>query len=494
VCSGGRLRAGAWPFSAGRAILSAAAVVHGVSTTYRARHRVAVGVRSRVIRSLYATGFGQAVNVLIQLAGVPLFLHFWGVEMYGQWLILSAIPAYLSMSDFGFASVAANDMTMSVAQGRRDAAVKTFHSTLAVILLAGAISGLASAAIILLQTGPGLLPVSVISGGEMAVLIAAFWGQVVVGLLAALVSAGYRCDGNFAVGTFLGNVVRLGEFVASVACVLVGGGFVAVAVSVLAIRVLGTCALAADVRRRSRWLSFGVREGSRGEIRRLLRPALAFMAFPVGNALSIQGFILVVGWVAGAPSVVLFSTYRTMTRFPLQVISMIGYSVWPELSRSLGVGDVALARRLHRGAVASSVLIVLGGEAALFVLAEPILHVWTAGQVPFEWGLFLILAAEVVANSVWSTSSVVSVAVNRFEKIAVAYLVGTAGALALSVGLGRTYGLELVAASLFTIDIAMSYIVLRQSMALTQDRLSYFARWVAASPYKSIAIVLRWSR
>ena len=80
-----------------------------------------MGVRSRIVHSLYATGFGQGVNVLIQLAGVPLFLHFWGVERYGEWLILSTIPAYLWMSDFGFASVAANDMTMSVARERRDA-------------------------------------------------------------------------------------------------------------------------------------------------------------------------------------------------------------------------------------------------------------------------------------------------------------------------------------------------------------------------------------
>lgn len=453
-----------------------------------------MSVRRRIVRSLYATGFGQAVTVLIQLAGVPLFLHYWGVEKYGQWLILSAIPAYLSMSDFGFASVAANDMTMSVARGQKEAAVKTFHSTFAVILLAGAISGLAASAVILLQTETGLFPVSVIGASGVAVVIAAFWGQVVVGLLGALVSAGYRCDGNFAVGTFLGNAVRLGEFAVSVACLVLGGGFAAVALSVLVLRALGTCGLAADLRRRTLWLSFGFRGASRSEIKRLLRPALAFMAFPLGNALSIQGFVLVVGWLGGGPGVVLFSTYRTMTRFPLQMMGMISSSVWPELSRSLGSGNVARARKLHRVAVTSSVWLVVSAEAALLVFGGPILRLWTAGEVPFELGLLFILAAEVAANSVWSTSSVVSVAVNRFEKIAVAYLVGTAGALALAVGLAQLWGLEGVAASLFVIDVAMSYLVLRQSLDLTQDRMSDFAHWFAAASCKSIAIALRRSR
>jgi O-antigen/teichoic acid export membrane protein len=453
-----------------------------------------VGVKSRVIRSLYATGFAQVVTVFVQLAGVPLFLHYWGVEEYGQWLVLSAIPTYLAMSDFGFASAAANDMTMSVAKGRRDAAVKTFHSTLAVILLAGVLSGLAVLAIILLQTGPGLLPVSVISGGGVAVVIGLLWGQVVIGLVGSLQAAGYRCDGNFAVGVFLGNLQRLAEFAASAACLFFGGGFVAVALSVLIIRGLGMFVGVAYLRRLSPWLSFGVRGGSRSEVKRLLRPALAFMAFPFGNALSIQGFVLVAGWLAGGAGVVLFSTCRTMTRFPLQLMGMISSSVWPELSRLLGVGNVTQARKLHRIAVTSSVWVVVCGEAAVLVLGALILRLWTRGQVPYERGLFVVLAAEVVANSVWSTSSVVSMAVNRFGKIAVAYLVGTAGALALSVGLGQLWGLEGLAASLFVIDLAMCYLVLRQSMDLTQDRMSDFARWFVVAPFKSIAIARSWNR
>lgn len=451
----------------------------------------AVSTKSRIIRSLYATGFGQAVTVLIQLAGVPLFLHFWGVDKYGQWLILSAIPAYLSMSDFGFASAAANDMTMSVAQKRREGAVRTFQSTLVVLLLGGAVSGLVAGAVILLQTGIGLLPVSVISGAGVALVIVVFWGQVVVGLLSGLVQGGYRCDGNYAQGTFLANVVRLGEFVASMACLLLGGGFVAVALSVLVVRFVGTAALASGLRRRSPWLSFGVRASSRSEVKRLLRPALAFMAFPVGNALSIQGFVLVVGWLAGGPAVVMFSTYRTMTRFPLQMMGMINNSAWPELSRAFGEEDITRARKLHRMALVTSVWLMLLAMAALLVLAEPLLRIWTAGQVPFERGLFLVLAAEVVANSAWYTSSVVSLSVNRFERIAVAYLVGTTVALAVSEGLGKLGGLLGIASALFMLDVLMSFVVLPQSMRLTDDDMPSLTRWFAAAPFRLIALALR---
>lgn len=452
-----------------------------------------MGVKSRVTRNLYATGFGQAVNVLTQLAGVPLFLHFWGVEKYGQWLVLSTIPTYLVLSEFGFSSVAASDMSMSVARGSRADAIKTFQSTIVVMLAASAISGLIVAGVYLLLTRSDILPVPATSGNEVAVVIAVFWGYVVIAQMTAVADAGYRCDGNFALGTFLYNVARLSEFAASAVCLFAGGGFVAVALSALAIKSVGACAMAVVLRRRSPWLSFGLRRVSRREIKRLVRPAAAYMAFPLGNAMSIQGFVLVVGWLVGGPGVVLFSTYRTMTRFPLQLMYMISNSVWPELSRSFGAGDILRARKLHRMAVTSSVWIALIAMPTLFLLAGPILQLWTDGRIPFDESLFAILAAVVLADSVWFPSSVVAVSINKHKLIAAAFLLSTVGAVALSVPLGRLGGLDGVASALFVIDIVMSFVVLPKSMELTDDSLHDFAHWFATAPRKSIAAALRWS-
>lgn len=482
------------PIPARGATPTADACARGRCTANRECDRVNMGAKSRVIRSLYATGFGQVVTVLVQLVGVPLFLHFWGVEKYGLWLILSTIPTYLSLSDFGFASAAANDMTMSVAGGRRDAAVKTFQSTFAVILGVSTISALVVAAVSVLQTRTGLLPISGFGGSGLAVLLAVFWGQVVVAQIGGVVYAGYRCDGNYAQGTLIGQLIRLVEFSVSAACLFVGGGFVAVALSVMVSRCVGVCVMGVDLRRRSPWLPIGIRGGSRGEIKRLVRPALAFMAIPISNALSIQGFVLVVGSLAGGSGVVLFSTYRTMTRFPLQIVGMVSNSVWPELSRSFGEGDIGLARKLHRVAVTSSVWLVLIATAAIVVLAEPILRLWTAGQVPFERGLFLVLAAAAVTNSLWSASSVVPASVNRFESIARVLVAGTVGALALAVGLGMRYGLQGISGALLAADVLVLIVVWPLSMSLTEDTPSDFVRWFAAAPRKSVTFLLRWRR
>jgi O-antigen/teichoic acid export membrane protein len=100
------------------------------------------GIKNRVIKGFGANAFGQIVVVLIQLAGVPILLHFWGAQLYGEWLILFSIPAYLSMTDLGFSQSAGNDMTARVARNERVEALAVFQS-LAVLVFGAAAIGFA---------------------------------------------------------------------------------------------------------------------------------------------------------------------------------------------------------------------------------------------------------------------------------------------------------------------------------------------------------------
>src|SRR4029077_1734002 len=86
-------------------------------------------VRARLVRGLSATALSPIVTAVIQLSTVPCLLHFWGAAKYGDWLILSAIPSYLSLSDLGFGDASGSDMTMRVAAGDRHGAIETFQSS-----------------------------------------------------------------------------------------------------------------------------------------------------------------------------------------------------------------------------------------------------------------------------------------------------------------------------------------------------------------------------
>ena len=77
-----------------------------------------ISLKNRIIKGISANLVSQVINAAIQLVSLPIFLKYWGADLYGEWLILSSIPIYLSMSDIGFGVAAANEMTMKIAQNK----------------------------------------------------------------------------------------------------------------------------------------------------------------------------------------------------------------------------------------------------------------------------------------------------------------------------------------------------------------------------------------
>ena len=93
-------------------------------------------LQATILNSIGANSLGQVLGALYQILAVPLYINAWGVSLYGQWLLLSTIPGYLAMSDIGFVSAAANDMTILASKNQQHQALKVFQSIWALILTA----------------------------------------------------------------------------------------------------------------------------------------------------------------------------------------------------------------------------------------------------------------------------------------------------------------------------------------------------------------------
>jgi hypothetical protein len=99
-------------------------------------------LRSRLSSGLGAQGYSQAVQIIIRLVEVPLLLGYWGTQLYGEWLMLAAIPSYLTMFDGGFAGAASREMSIRSGAGDRAKALSVFQSTWILFLLVSSSIGL----------------------------------------------------------------------------------------------------------------------------------------------------------------------------------------------------------------------------------------------------------------------------------------------------------------------------------------------------------------
>jgi O-antigen/teichoic acid export membrane protein len=436
--------------------------------------RVAQSVRQKLGRAFSASALGPAVTIFVQLVTVPALLRVWGAERYGEWLLLSAIPSYLSMTDMGFGSVAGNEMTMDVASGNYRRALQTFQSTGALVAAASflALGGV----MISLRMVPagGLLHVKSTSQSEVRTTLLYLSIYSLLSLYNGVIAAGYRCDGNFARGMVMQNATRLAENLAGVTAACLGAGLTGVALTLAAVRLSGTALIGYQLTRLSPWLRFGARNAQLSRIRSLFIPALAFMAFPAGNALSIQGMLLVVGLVLGPVAATTFSTLRTLTRFGSQLVEVVKNATWPELSVAFGRTDFALARRLHRMACQVSFWLSIAAVVFLLTAGGAVFRTWTHARVAFERPVFTLLLCSVVAGSLWSTSSVVALACNSHSRLAGLYVAATSASVLTAYLLTPHLGLIGASGALLVIDLAMCAWTIKASINVLQEHWSLF--------------------
>ncbi|MCK1305153.1 MULTISPECIES: hypothetical protein [unclassified Bradyrhizobium] len=373
----------------------------------------AVLSRNRLVRTFGAQIYNQAVTIAVQLALVPVLLYFWGTERYGVWILLSAIPTYLTFADLGFTMAAKNVMTIKVAEGNRSGAVVTYQS---IFMLLNAVIGVALLLLV------GVVPFLKISGifalgstkeaSAIAVLILLAINVLLTQYL-LLFASGLRSAGRPAEEVFWSASARLMEGVATVIAASWNEDIVAAALAIVANRIAFNFVVWLRLRFLEPWLALGIRHASLDETRRLFHPSLSFMLVSIGQALTIQGPVVILGAIGTPIQVVIFSTSRTLARLGTSAINMVNFTFTPEYSRLYGLERFQQFARLARLHISGTIAVTIVYVGTLNVSGGVLLATWTHRRVVAEQPFFFLLLLAVAFEMLWSAALMPLASINQ---------------------------------------------------------------------------------
>jgi O-antigen/teichoic acid export membrane protein len=365
---------------------------------------------ARVASGVAAHLYSQVITVLTQLAAVPIFLQRWNAETYGQWLAISAVPVYLTIADVGILTAAGNLMSMHNARGEREQLKSVFKAGLMVVLMVVPVaSALIGSLLLFFSFG-----MSTDQRGALFVLALAALLTVASGLF----DAAYRSFGKYPKITFLLSTARVVEWVGMMIGLFVGGTLTSTALGYLAGRALSFSANFWFTKRDVPHIDWSVAGVDRRLAIKLAKSGLGFISITLGNSLTLQGMVVLVGTRLGGTAVAIFSTSRTLTRLLAQLAVLSGKSMSPEISALYGAGQQAAADKLirHMSRIVMSVIVV--GALILAPLSPTIMAIWSHGKIPFDRSVFYLLLAAAVVTSYWQIQAVRLTATNQHQVFA----------------------------------------------------------------------------
>jgi O-antigen/teichoic acid export membrane protein len=411
--------------------------------------------RSRVFRGVSSNMYVQLTQIFSQVALVPVMATYWGLTTYGVWLLLFSIPGYLALTDLGISRAATADMIGYVARNQHDEAVGTYRAARVLTLAASGTGLLLVISLSFTLFYQDLNENYAIVGHDVAVVLSLLALYGVITLQNGVTNAAYTASGAYALSGYIAGTMFAVETLAAIIIVASGGGIAAVALSYVVIRSLGTGVFSLIARRVAPWLFTGHSVLWRDHVSQLVRPALALVFGSVAQAVSIQGTVAAVGFVAGAAMVPIFTTVRTLSRIAIQAIMIVNHAIMPSFSVAMATDDRDKTREL----MTTSVLVTLICSTAVLVpavlLGPWFIEFWTNGAVRPTSGILIAMAGAAFINTLWTPISNLIMAINLQERFAYAYLAASLAGILICFPLTSAFGATGAAISVLVVDLFM---------------------------------------
>ncbi|WP_303704775.1 polysaccharide biosynthesis C-terminal domain-containing protein [Celeribacter baekdonensis] len=401
-----------------------------------------IKTQNRLFRGSVAQGFNFAARIAEQLLLVPVFLSAWSVDLYGEWLLISAIPVYFALSDLGFVSAGSNELARR-AQGGLSKEVHQFFVDYLSIFLNWTLFIFCAVAL-----GASFVPfestfsLTQIDDHTARLTFLVLMAGTLLSQNGDALLAGMRATRLFPTGLMVlasASFLRISAIFISLTFFNSGPLFVVCIMLATRILTIGVMTY------------FNIKKGLPPSWRLFRKPSepmwpfiragAAFMLFPAAQAIVLQGSILLIGVAMSPTFVAIYGTHRTLSRFSSQIVQI---GVAP-LRAEFGLIDVAgnkpAARSLLIHATALTFWASLVVTTCLVLLGKVIFKTWTAGEITFSLPLFALLLLATVCEGLWRITSSIRLGTNRHQSLARGYFVISVFGIGLSYLFLQFYGL-----------------------------------------------------
>jgi O-antigen/teichoic acid export membrane protein len=347
----------------------------------------------RILRMLASFFTGQGVSIISQLLVPPFFLLRYadGVEVYGEWVALSAAVTYLSTLNYGIQTFANNQMTIEYNRGEVDAAKTLQASAMRLLLLVIGVVGVAGLSVFVMPIGRWL-NLHHASSDAAALTLYLLVLQVLLNMLFALFANSYMMIGRMHRGANWMIFQRLAATLGIAACAWFRASFPLLAAVQLASVLIFTLLVVIDVRRTAPVLVPSLRYGRWRDVKPMLKPSAHFGLLSLSSFLTWQGPVLLIQTLLGPAAVTTFSLARTVFSMGRQALAILSFSIGQEITLLIGQRNWPALKRLYDLSERVVLLLVPIFSVGVLLMSPFLFAVWLHRRNLYEPGLCFIMA------------------------------------------------------------------------------------------------------
>lgn len=441
----------------------------------------------RRILQLALTSFvGQGISIITQLLIPPFFLRFYpsGIQVYGEWIALSASINYLGTLNYGIQTYANNQMTILYNRGEVEASKAIQASALrllGLLILAFCVFGLA----VFVIPVAAWLRLGHVSPRAASWTLYLLIIQMAVNMLFSLLTNSYMVVGQLHRGNYWASAQRLFTVLAMAGAIWRQASFPTLALLQLGAFLLFFVLVLVDVRRRWPILLPSLRHGSWRQTLAILKPSGHFFLIAMGGFLTWQGPVLVIQRILGPTAVATFALVRVVFQMSRQLLSIASNMVSQDITMLFGARNWTSLRRLYDLSERVVLFLIPIVSVGSLLMCPFLFTVWLHKRNLYEPLLCLLMAIASAVLGIKEHKTQFQSSSNEHEQLSWFILGGYTAMLAISVPALKAFGLPGFMVTWITWEIVQTVFVVKLNARLFPPELH-----VTLHPLRRLAIFM----
>jgi O-antigen/teichoic acid export membrane protein len=377
---------------------------------------------ARLLHGAGASAVSYGLSIVSNLLLLPLYLRFWSVSVYGEWMALYSAVNYLANLDFGLTFASINSATIAYARGdiRGFKRIQGTTWTISVLIaLAGSVAVVAlSIAYFHMNEWLGL---RVMNQSEARVVFCCLAISFLINIPGRQLISVYIAIGEYARYQWMYNAIAVCSLAFTAIALAFGSPPRILAVVIVSAGVLSIAVSMVLLYRRDPRLIPRFRDADWETARSLGAPTGQVGLAMLATALTLQGPVIILSRALGGPAVALFTTTRTIANVIHGTVLLVRAPLRPELAAASADPNKDSLRRLFRIEVSIETVTAISLAAVLWSVGGWLITVWSHHRIaPDPRLLHFMLALAVLdaflqalASTGWATNKIQGVSIGQ---------------------------------------------------------------------------------
>jgi O-antigen/teichoic acid export membrane protein len=403
---------------------------------------------------------------------VPLFISLWGVDKYADWILITALSSFFTMTNVGLNTVTCNEFVIRYQQKEFDVCVRLLTNAFFFVMIVGGLLIFISLIISFTCGFQGILTTKVFSETETSVSFVLLLFNVFVKMYSGIYTGIFNAVSKTHLNINVGSVIKLAELFILFLGILLKYNIILI---LIAYCIPAFAGIVFNHFYTKRWFDASLKFNNFHALtfKTMLKPSIAFMMMPLGFAVQNQGMVFVVNALLGTPVLVAYTTTRTFVNFLRQLMNILANAIWPEISRTYGQRDFRTLANVYYCSLIITFVTTLVSIVFLLIFGQWIYTTWTKNAVIFDYPFFAGMLGVLLISCLWNLSSIIPLATNTHTRFSMAFLFTQIAGVALSFVCLKIYPyLTLIPVALFITEFMLFAFIIKENNRFLRNNMN----------------------